>query len=91
MQAGYLKEKEVRATDRTVMLNLDLIAAREREGKLREALAEARTIAYKAPELNMSNYDHEQVRDLNDAMIALFQVLDSALLTPPDDGTEKTP
>jgi len=40
-------------------------------GKIIQALE----IAYNAPELNMGNYDDEQVRELNNAMIELCQLL----------------
>jgi hypothetical protein len=56
-----------------------LAAEREKVRVLREALEKARNIAYAAPELNMCNYDHEQVRQLNDRMIEVFQILDAAL------------
>jgi chromosome segregation ATPase len=41
-------------------------------------ISAARSLAYGAPELNMCNYDHEQVRQLNDAMCELFTLLDQA-------------
>lgn len=44
-------------------------------GRLREAL----DVLEAAPELNMSNYDHEQVRQLNDAAIEATQLLRAAL------------
>ncbi len=54
-------------------------AAVEREGRLREDLDTAHTVALKAPELNPSNYDHDQVCELNTAMCEVFSILDGLL------------
>ena len=43
---------------------------------LLDAIHKARDVAYKAPELNTSNYTHEQVVELNDAMCEVFTQLD---------------
>lgn len=45
--------------------------------KLEAKIKQVHEIAMEAPELNMSNYDHNDVRDLNEAMIEIF------LLTKP--------
>ncbi len=44
-----------------------------------EALEAAKAIAEDAPELNHSNYDHDQVCQLDTAMVELHGVLVSAL------------
>ena len=41
-----------------------------------DAIREAYDIAYKAPELNLGNYTHDQVCELNDAMCELYVKLD---------------
>ena len=38
-------------------------------------LEEAKDMSFNAPELNMNNYDDNQVRELNDAMIAIWRLL----------------
>jgi hypothetical protein len=40
-----------------------------------ERVDEAHTIAHAAPELNMDNYTHEEVDQINDAMTKLFGLL----------------
>ena len=50
-----------------------------RVAELEAVIGNARSLAYGAPELNMSNYDHEQVRQLNDAMCEVFTTLDAAI------------
>ena len=44
-----------------------------------DEVREAAEIAESAPELNLNNYDHEQVRELNDAMVAVTLKLRAAL------------
>ena len=51
---------------------------RARVAELETVVAKAGSIAFGAPELNMCNYDHEQVRQLNDAMCEVFAILDAA-------------
>jgi hypothetical protein len=51
-----------------VLIRSELAAAQERE-------EQCRMIVFNAPELNMNNYDYEQVRALNNAMIEIYQVL----------------
>lgn len=46
---------------------------------LEGALREAHRVALDAPELNMSNYDVDDVSALNEAMIAVHATLDTAL------------
>ena len=38
-------------------------------------LEEVKDMSFNAPELNMNNYDDAQVRELNDAMIAIWRLL----------------
>lgn len=44
-----------------------------------DALREVFEIAQRAPELNMSNYDYDQVAELNAAMIEIWSILKDAL------------
>lgn len=44
-----------------------------------EALNAILLAAENAPELNMCNYDHDQVADLNAAMIDIYQIAMAAL------------
>lgn len=57
-----------------IYLEADLEIAREKLKKIEE-------IVNKAPELNMSNFDVDQVADLNSAMIEVYMVLQ-----PDEDG-----
>jgi len=43
---------------------------------IKRKIKEARNIAYESPELNMSNFDIDDVEKLNDAMIQVFLILD---------------
>ena len=52
---------------------------RARVTELEAVIGTARSLAYGAPELNMCNYNHEQVRQLNDAMCEVFTTLDAAI------------
>lgn len=58
-----------------IYLEADLEIALEKLKKIEE-------IVNKAPELNMSNFDIDQVADLNSAMIEIWDVLQ------PDEGGE---
>jgi len=58
--------------------SFEAIELRARVGELEAAINSARSMAYGAPELNMCNYDHEQVQQLNDAMCEVFTILDAA-------------
>jgi hypothetical protein len=58
-----------------IYLEADLETAREKLKKIAE-------IVEKAPELNMSNFDVDQVAELNSAMIEIWEVLQ------PDEGGE---
>ncbi len=49
----------------------------ERARKLEAGIDAAHTVAHAAPELNMSNYDHDQVCELNTAMCEVFVILDA--------------
>jgi len=42
----------------------------------RAAIIKARDLAYHAPELNMNNFNSDDVDKLNDAMIEVFSILD---------------
>ena len=42
---------------------------------LKKGVKDARNMAYEAPELNMNNFSIEDVEKVNDAMIALFDML----------------
>lgn len=50
----------------------------------RDALASAHGVLLDAPELNMSNYDEDQVGQLNAAMVEAFLILDSAKVAGSD-------
>lgn len=56
---------------------LKRLEAENRE--LREDMRLALEVLFAAPELNMSNYDHDQVAELNTAAIEAFQILEEAL------------
>jgi len=43
------------------------------EQEIINAIREAHDIAYKAPELNLGNYTHDQVCELNDAVCEEIQ------------------
>src|SRR3990167_6386871 len=55
---------------------------RSQGGSVRALLKECLEIAERAPELNMCNYDHDQVAELNQAMIEITLKLRSALSAP---------
>ncbi|WP_415912571.1 hypothetical protein [Neptuniibacter sp. QD37_11] len=46
---------------------------------LKAQLQKARDVAYEAPELNMSNYSHEDVDKLNNGMIEVFDILENGI------------
>jgi len=46
--------------------------------RLKEELEEIKNIAYDAPELNMSNYDHDQVAELNSAMCQIWSIVNDS-------------
>ena len=50
--------------------------------RLKAGLSTARDIAHQAPELNVSNYDHDQVCELNTAMIEVHGELTELLKEP---------
>lgn len=43
--------------------------------QLRQVLSEALEIAKNTPELNLSNYDHDEVCELNSQMCTLYELL----------------
>lgn len=54
-----------------------IIAEKDAEiAVLRAQFALTRSVATAAPELNMGNYDDDQVRELNNAMIEICQIID---------------
>ncbi len=58
-------------------------ADRERADRAEAALRQALWTAEDAPELNPSNYDHDDVCQLNSAMIEVWKVLSTALASQP--------
>lgn len=71
-EAGWWSPETVKAYEAEhADLRTQLAAAQE-------TLEKARSVAYAAPELNMCNYDHEQVSKLNVAMCEVFTLLDAA-------------
>ena len=56
------------ALDEITRLRADLAALKER-------LVAVEQIARLAPELNLNNYDHDEVCELNDAMIQLYSIV----------------
>jgi hypothetical protein len=54
-------------------LRADLNAVKAEVAALKERLATIEQIARLAPELNLNNYDHDEVCELNDAMIQLWK------------------
>lgn len=50
---------------------------KRRAGEMGEAIEQAHTVLHQCPELNMSNYDEDQVAELNGAMITAFTILDN--------------
>lgn len=56
----------------------ELSAAKEELAKAREVISMIAKVAADAPELNMGNYDEDQVSALNNAMIEICQII------PPD-------
>ena len=50
-------------------------ALQARIAELKAAQRDAFEVASEAPELNMGNYDHDQVRALNNAMIEIYCIL----------------
>lgn len=72
-------EMEVkRAADRIDTLTADLAAMTADRDRLREVVESAHTVAHAAPELNPSNYTHDQACELNTAMCEVFNILDTA-------------
>ncbi len=66
----------------------DLAAKDARLAVMRDALEASKAIADDAPELNMSNYDHDDVGRLNSAMVEIWQVLNAALADQPTGDGE---
>ncbi len=50
--------------------------------RLREVVNVARGVLYQAPELNMSNYDEDEVSALNAGACEAYAILDKALPAP---------
>ena len=66
----------------------DRIAELEAKVKrLNKVINDAKCIALDAPELNMANYDEEQIQELNDAMIELYSYLEKESRDEPMDTT----
>lgn len=59
-------------------------ALRKRVIELEGLIATAYDVAFNSPELNMSNYDHEQVSELNTAMCEVCSILENGVSTPPE-------
>ena len=51
----------------------------------KKAILEILELSLNAPELNMGNYDEEQVRDLNNAMIEIYQTAFSVKENSPNE------
>jgi len=65
------------------MLREDNAALQSRLAALQAERETVLEIARCAPELNMGNYDDDQVRELNNSMIEIY-----LLLNPPDSGCD---
>lgn len=56
---------------------VNLCEEQEQElSELRVMIIKGRDLAYHAPELNMNNFNSDDVDKLNDAMIEVFSILD---------------
>lgn len=69
--------------DKAILWAYEVIIYMEADLEIaREKLRQIETIVDKAPELNMSNFDVDQVAELNSALIEIYEVLQ------PDEGGE---
>lgn len=57
-------------------LNVENYKLKEENKKIKESILDIIDILKNVPELNMSNYTHEEVRKLNDATNEIFQICD---------------
>ncbi|WP_422462795.1 MULTISPECIES: hypothetical protein [unclassified Endozoicomonas] len=60
-------------------LNGLLNEANERIEALEKLIKETKEVAFTSPELNMCNYNHDDVGKLNTAMCEVFSMLDSGV------------
>jgi phage shock protein A len=63
--------------DRIQELEQQLAEVTKKRDRLAAKVQLAFDAAYNTPELNMGNYNDDDVRELNDGMIEVFQILDS--------------
>jgi len=59
-----------------ILCNGDLMSIQEIISRLK-TLEEVREILYDAPELNMGNYGHDEAKQLNDAVIDAWSVIEA--------------
>jgi hypothetical protein len=73
---GHYHIQEVKLSTKSCDYYLThLLAITAEVAALKERLAAVEQIARLAPELNLNNYDHDEVRELNDAMIQLYDIV----------------
>jgi len=65
-------ELDAQAADRIEQLETERDTARAEVERLREGIKTIEDIAHESPELNVNNYDHDQVCELNTAMIEVY-------------------
>jgi hypothetical protein len=70
--AGGLEERAANEIDR---LRADLAQRTAELADLKERLVAVEQIIRLAPELNLNNYGHDEVCELNDAMIQLYWIV----------------
>lgn len=54
----------------------DVVSGLKELEDIKEKIKHARDIAYNSPELNLSNFNIDDVEKLNNAMIELFNIID---------------
>ena len=72
------RELLIEAADRIDQLTAERDALAERVRDLEGVIDTALSVASAAPEINPSNYDHDQVCDLNGAAVEVYSILYNA-------------
>ncbi len=81
---GYFKETEIAAT-LWERIQATIAALHQRLAAAEGVVADALSVITDAPELNPSNYDHEQACDLNAAMCEAYAILGTYRKDYPQD------
>ena len=77
--SGRRKAKKIKALQSNNFVPESKSRIASERDRLKDAIKDAFNEAGNSPELNMSNYDINQVTELNSSMILIFQILQKAL------------